>query len=58
MQRQEMELLTVRRHMGRLTALGLFERAKDQSFLPTKELRKVEIEKALRLLRQGTAGLL
>jgi hypothetical protein len=44
--------------MGRLVALGLFERAQDQSFMPTKELRKVEIERALRLLRHGTAGLL
>jgi predicted ArsR family transcriptional regulator len=49
---------TVRRHMGRLVALGLFEREKDQSFVPSKELRQVEIERALRLLRQGTAGLL
>ena len=49
---------TVRRHMGRLVALGLFERAEDQTFVPTKELREVEIERALRLLRQGTAGLL
>jgi len=48
----------VRRHMGRLVALGLFERAEDQTFVPTKELREVEIERALRLLRQGTAGLL
>ena len=46
---------TVRRHM---VALGLFERAEDQTFSPTKELREVEIERALRLLRQGTAGLL
>jgi len=30
----------------------------DQSFVPTKQLREVEIERALRLLRQGTAGLL
>jgi hypothetical protein len=43
--------------MGRLVALGLFERAEDQTFVPTKE-REVEIERALRLLRQGTAGLL
>ena len=49
---------TVRRHMGRLVALGLFERAEDQTFVPSKELREVEIERALRLLRQGTAGLL
>jgi hypothetical protein len=35
---------TVRRHMGRLVALGLFERAEDQIFVPTKELREVEIE--------------
>jgi hypothetical protein len=49
---------TVRRHMGRLVALGLFERAEDQTFVPTKELREVEIDRALRLLRQGTAGLL
>jgi hypothetical protein len=49
---------TVRRHMGRLVALGLFERAEDQTFVPTEELREVEIERALRLLRQGTAGLL
>ena len=39
-------------------ALGLFERAEDQTFVPSKELRQVEIERALRLLRQGTAGLL
>jgi len=45
-------------HMGRLVALGLFERAEDQTFVPTKELREVEIDRALRLLRQGTAGLL
>src|SRR5262252_9955508 len=38
---------TVRRHMGR--ALGLFERAEDQTFVPSKELREVEIERALRL---------
>jgi hypothetical protein len=38
--------------------LGLFERAEDQTFVPTKQLREVEIERALRLLRQGTAGLL
>jgi hypothetical protein len=37
-------------------ALGLFERAEDQTFVPTKQLRGVEIERALRLLRQGTAG--
>ena len=49
---------TVRRHMGRLVALGLFERAEDQTFVPAKELHKVEIDRALRLLRQGTAGLL
>ena len=49
---------TVRRHMGRLVALGLFERAEDQTFVPTKQLREVEIDRALRLLRQGTAGLL
>ena len=30
---------TVRRHMGRLVALGLFERAEDQTFVPTEELR-------------------
>jgi hypothetical protein len=53
----EMPRETVRRHMGRLVALGLFERAEDQTFVPTKELREVEIERALRLLRQGTAGL-
>jgi hypothetical protein len=40
----EMPRETVGRHMGRLVSLGLFERA--------------EIERALRLLRQGTAGLL
>jgi hypothetical protein len=34
-----------------------FER-EDQTFVPTKELREVEIDRALRLLRQGTAGLL
>jgi hypothetical protein len=49
---------TVRRHMGRLVALGLFERAEDQTFVPTKQLREVEIDRALRLLRHGTAGLL
>jgi hypothetical protein len=49
---------TVRHHIGRLVALGLFERAEDQTFVPTKELQKVEIERALRLLRNGTAGLL
>ena len=54
----EMPRETVRRYMGQLVALGLFERAEDQSFVPTKELRKVEIERALRLLRHGTAGLL
>ena len=54
----EMPRETVRRHMGRLVALGLFDRAEDQSFVPTKVLRKVEIERALRLLRQGTAGVL
>jgi hypothetical protein len=54
----EMPRKTVRRHMGRLVALGLFERAEDQTFVPSKELRQVEIERALRLLRQGTAGLL
>jgi hypothetical protein len=48
---------TVRRHMGRLVALGLFERGESQTFVPTKELREVEIERALRLLRRGTAGL-
>jgi hypothetical protein len=47
----EMPRETVR-HMGRL-----FEHEKDQSFVPTKELREIEIERALRLLRQGTAGL-
>jgi hypothetical protein len=54
----EMPRETVRRHMGRLVALGLFERAEDQTLVPTKEVRKVEIERALRLLRHGTAGLL
>ena len=54
----EMPRETVRRHFGRLVELGLFERAENQSFVPTKELRKVEIERALRLLRHGTAGLL
>jgi hypothetical protein len=44
--------------MGRLVALGLFERAEDQTLVPTKQLREVEIERALRLLRHGTAGLL
>jgi len=44
--------------MGRLVALGLFERAEDQTFVHNKELDQVEIELALRLLRQGTAGLL
>jgi len=54
----EMPRETVRRHMGRLVALGLFERAENQTFVPTKELRGVEIDRALRLLRHGTAGLL
>ena len=54
----EMPRETVRRHMARLVALGLLERAADQTFAPTKVLREVEIERALRLLRQGTAGLL
>ena len=54
----EMPRETVRRHMARLMALGLLERAADQTFAPTKVLREVEIERALRLLRQGTAGLL
>jgi hypothetical protein len=54
----EMPRETVRRHMGRLVTLGLFERAEDQTFAPTRELRKVEIERALRLLRRGTAGVL
>jgi hypothetical protein len=49
---------TVRHHMDRLVTLGLFERAEDQTFVPTKELRQVDIERALRLLRQGTAILL
>jgi hypothetical protein len=52
----EMPRETVRRHMGRLVTLGLLERAEGQAFVPTKELRKVEIERALRLLRHGTAG--
>jgi len=39
-----------------LVALGLFEHAEDHSFVPTEQLQK--IERALRLLRQGTAGLL
>ena len=39
-------------------ALGLFEHAEDHSFVPTEQLQKIEIERALRLLRQGTAGLL
>ena len=51
----EMPRETVRRHLGRF---GLFERAENQTFVPTKELRRIEIERALRLLRQGTAGLL
>jgi DNA-binding IclR family transcriptional regulator len=38
---------TVRRHMGRLVALGLFEQAEDQSFVPTRQLKKVEIERAI-----------
>jgi len=54
----EMPRETVRRHMARLVALGLLERAADQTFAPTKVLREVEIERALRLLRHGTAGLL
>ena len=54
----EMPRETVRRYMGQLVALGLFEQAKDQSFVHTEELQKVEIERALRLLRRGTAGLL
>src|SRR5215470_560826 len=36
----EMPRETVRRHMGRLVALGLFEREKDQTFVPSKELRE------------------
>jgi hypothetical protein len=52
----EMPRETVRRHMGRLVALGLLERAEDQTFVPTEELRKVEIERALRLLRRGLRG--
>jgi hypothetical protein len=36
------------RPMGRLVALGLFERAEDQTFVPSNELRQVEIER-----RQG-----
>ena len=54
----EMPRETTRRYMGQLVALGLFEQAKDQSFVPTEELQKVEIERALRLLRRGTAGVL
>jgi hypothetical protein len=54
----EMPRETVRRQLGRLVALGLFERAENQTFVPTKELQRIEIERALRLLRQGTAGLL
>jgi hypothetical protein len=38
----EMPRETVRRHMGRLVALGLFERAEDQTLVPTKQLREVE----------------
>jgi hypothetical protein len=53
----EMPRETVRRYMGRLVALGLFERAEGQTFAPTEELHKVEIERALRLLRRGTAGI-
>jgi hypothetical protein len=53
----EMPRETVRRHMGRLVALGLFERA-DHTFVPTKQLREIEIERALRLIRRGTSGLL
>jgi hypothetical protein len=34
--------------MGRLVALGLFERAEDQTFVPTKGLRQVEIEPGMR----------
>src|SRR5262249_7890182 len=40
----EMPRETVRRHIGRLVALGLFERAEDQTLVPTKQLREVEIE--------------
>ena len=36
----------------------IFDITEDQTFVPTKELREVEIERALRLLRQGTVGLL
>ena len=54
----EMPRETARRYMGQLVALGLFEQAKDQSFVPTEELQKVEIGRALRLLRRGTAGVL
>ena len=34
----EMPRETVRRHMGRLVTLGLFERAEDRAFVPSKEL--------------------
>jgi hypothetical protein len=37
----EMPRETVRRHMGRLVTLGLFERAEDQTFVPTEELRRL-----------------
>ena len=40
--------------MGRLVALGLFERAEDQTFVLTKEFREVEIDRALRSGNCGT----
>ena len=39
----EMPRETVRRHMGRLVTLGLFERAKDQTFVPTNDGAEVVI---------------
>ena len=42
----EMPRETVRRHMGRLVALGLFERAEDQSFVPTKHTRRKAVERS------------
>ena len=43
---------TVRRHMGRLVALGLFERAEDQTFVPTKGSQRPQSSSASRF----TAG--
>ena len=42
---------TVRRHMGRLVALGLFERAEDQSFVPTNTSVPIERGEGFGFLR-------